>query len=93
MTEFTHSLETYREKGMDNICFDGAQRLVPNHHKDLLLLFEVNKISKPRFFGKSVRRKTGVNKTKQYTNITQLMYHPSIKYTCCKYNVAKVWGR
>lgn len=61
LTEFTYSLETYRKKGVHNIGFDGAQRLVPNHHKDLLLLFEVNKISKPRFFGKSVER----NKTKK----------------------------
>jgi len=72
-------LQTYREKGMDNICFDGAQRLVPNHHKDLLLLFKVNKISKPRFFGKSVKKKKGSEQGNTIqTNITEIMHESSI---------------
>ncbi len=75
MTEFTNSLETYREKGVHNICFDGAQRLVPNHHKNLLLLFEVNKISKPRFFGKSVKKKSMIEQDNTiHTNITQVTF-------------------
>lgn len=48
--------ESYREKGLDDICFDGTQGLVLDDHKDLLLLLQVDKVTEPRFFGKSVTK-------------------------------------
>lgn len=49
----THTEETYGEKSLHNISFDRAQRLVLDHHEDLLLFLQIDEIPKPRFFRKS----------------------------------------
>lgn len=46
----------YREKGLNNVCLDGAERLVFDDDEDLLLFFQVDKVTKPGFLGKSVRK-------------------------------------
>lgn len=45
--------EAYGEEGVDNVCLDGAQGFVSDDDEDLLLLLEVDEISKPRFLGQS----------------------------------------
>ncbi len=44
----------YREKGLNDVCLDGAERLVFDDNEDLLLFFQVDEVTKPGFFGKSV---------------------------------------
>lgn len=46
----------YREKGLNNVCLDGAERFVSDDNEDLLLFFQVDEVTKPGFFGKSVRK-------------------------------------
>lgn len=46
----------YREKGLDDVCLDGAERLVFDDNEDLLLFFQVDEVTKPGFFGKSVKK-------------------------------------
>lgn len=43
----------YREKGLNDVCLDGAERLVSDDDEDLLLFFQVDEVTKPGFFGKS----------------------------------------
>lgn len=38
---------SYREEGVNDVCFDGAERLVSDHHKDLLLFLQVDEVTKP----------------------------------------------
>lgn len=46
----------YREKGLNDVCFDGAERFVSDDNEDLLFFFQVDEVTKPGFFGKSVRK-------------------------------------
>lgn len=41
----------HRQEGMNDVSLDGAQGLVLDHHKDLLLLLQVDEVPKPRFLG------------------------------------------
>lgn len=50
------SNKMYREKGLNDVCLDGAERLVFDDNEDLLLFFQVDEVTKPGFFGKSVRK-------------------------------------
>lgn len=50
----TKNRSAYREKGLNNVCLDGAERFVFDDDEDLLLFFQVDEITKPGFFGKSV---------------------------------------
>lgn len=45
--------EAYGEEGVDDVCLDGAQGFVSDDDEDLLLLLEVDEISKPRLLGQS----------------------------------------
>lgn len=45
--------EAYGEEGVDDVCLDGAQGFVSDDDKDLLLLLEVDEITKPRLLGQS----------------------------------------
>ena len=47
----------YREKGLNDVCLDGAERLVSDDDEDLLLFFQVDEVTKPGFFGKSAEKK------------------------------------
>lgn len=44
----------YREEGLNDVRLDGAERLVFDDDEDLLLFFQVDEVTKPGFFGKSV---------------------------------------
>ena len=44
----------YREKGLNNVCLDGAERLVFDDNEDLLFFLQVDEVTEPGFFGKSV---------------------------------------
>ena len=44
---------THREEGVDDVSLDGAERLVSDHHKDLLLLLQADEVTKPRPLGQS----------------------------------------
>lgn len=46
----------YREKGLNDVCLDRAERFVFDDDEDLLLFFQVDEVTKPGFFGKSVRK-------------------------------------
>lgn len=52
----------YREKGLNNVCLDGAERLVFDDDEDLLLFFQVDEVTKPGFLGKSVGMDKKTNK-------------------------------
>ena len=41
---------------MNDVCLDGAEGLVFDYNKDLLLFFQVDEVTKPGFFGKSVEK-------------------------------------
>lgn len=41
----------HRQEGMNDVSLDGTQGLVLDHHKDLLLLFQVDEVPEPRFLG------------------------------------------
>lgn len=43
--------EAHRQEGVDDVCFDGAQRLVLDDHEDLLLLLQVDEVPKPGLLG------------------------------------------
>lgn len=43
----------YREEGLNDVCFDGAEGLVFDDDEDLLLFFQVYEVTEPRFLGKS----------------------------------------
>lgn len=45
--------EAYGEEGVDDVCLDGAQGFVSDDDEDLLLLLQVDEISKPRLLGQS----------------------------------------
>lgn len=45
--------EAYGEEGVDDVCLDGAQGFVSDDDEDLLLLLEVDEITKPRLLGQS----------------------------------------
>lgn len=61
----------YREKGLNNVCLDGTERFVSDDNEDLLFFFQVDEVTKPGFFGKSVR----IDKNeKQVMNC--IMQHP-----------------
>ena len=47
--------DVYREEGLNDVRFDGAERLVFDNNEDLLLFFQVDEVTKPGFFGKSVK--------------------------------------
>lgn len=47
-------MSVYREKGLNDVRLDGAERLVFDDDEDLLLFFQVDEVTKPGFFGKSV---------------------------------------
>lgn len=46
----------YREKGLNDVCLDRAERFVFDDDEDLLLFFQVDEVTKPGFFGKSARK-------------------------------------
>ena len=46
---------------MDDVGLDGAERLVFDDDEDLLLLLQVDEVTEPGFFGKSVKRRTNVS--------------------------------
>lgn len=50
------SNNAYREKGLNNVGLDGAERLVFDDNEDLLLFFQVDEVTKPGFFGKPVKK-------------------------------------
>lgn len=50
-------LDTHRQEGMDNVGFDRTQGFVSDHHEDLLLLLQANKVPKPRLFSQSMSQK------------------------------------
>lgn len=39
---------------MNDVCLDGAERLVFDDNEDLLFFFQVDEVTKPGFLGKSV---------------------------------------
>lgn len=39
---------THREKGVDDVGLDGAERLVLNQNKDLLLFLQADEVTEPR---------------------------------------------
>ena len=43
--------EAHRQEGVDDVGFDGAQRLVLDDQEDLLLLLQVDEVPKPGLFG------------------------------------------
>lgn len=43
------SSSTHREEGVDDVGLYGAQRFVPDHYEDLLLLLQVDEVPEPRF--------------------------------------------
>lgn len=48
MPERQTASDTHRQEGVDNVSFDRTQRFVSDHHKDLLLFFQADEVSKPR---------------------------------------------
>lgn len=40
---------------MDDVGLDGAERLVSNHNKDLLLFLQADEITEPRLLRQSVK--------------------------------------
>lgn len=42
----------YREKSLNDVRLDGAERLVFDDNEDLLLFFQVDEVTEPGFFGK-----------------------------------------
>jgi len=59
----------YREEGVNDVGLDGAERLVSDDNEDLLLFFQVDEVTKPGFFGKSVGgkdRKKSVSAVRLY---------------------------
>lgn len=73
-TECSRKMESYREKGLNNVCLDGAERLVFDDNEDLLLFFQVDEVTKPGFLGKSV----GIDKTN--------IFFPRMMFVCCSLN-------
>lgn len=47
----------YREKGLNDVGLDGAERFISDDDEDLLLFFQVDEVTKPGFFGKSAEKK------------------------------------
>lgn len=46
---------------MNDVCLDGAERLVFDDNEDLLLFLQVDEVTKPGFFGKSVGKDKNKN--------------------------------
>ena len=40
--------DTHRQEGVDDVGFDGTQRFVSDHHKDLLLFLQADEVPEPR---------------------------------------------
>lgn len=54
----------YREKGLNDVCLDWAERFVFDDNEDLFLFFQVDEVTKPGFFGKSVRKEKTFSRIK-----------------------------
>lgn len=48
---------THREKGMDDVRLDGAERLVSNHNKDLLFFLQADEVTEPGLLGQPAKKK------------------------------------
>ena len=48
---------THREEGVDDVGLDGAEWFVSDHDEDLLLLLQVNEVTKPRLLSQSERER------------------------------------
>lgn len=59
-------MSTYREKGLNNVGLDGAERLVFDDNEYLLLFLKVDEVTKPGFLGKSVGRRQDINTFTSY---------------------------
>ena len=53
--------ESYREEGMNDVCFDGAQGLVSDHHEDLLLLLQADEVTEPRLLSQPKKARNTVS--------------------------------
>lgn len=65
----------YREKGLNDVCLDGAERLVFDDNEDLLLFFQVDKVTKPGFLGKSERKDKKNEKKKSAASLEYLLLY------------------
>lgn len=59
----------YREKGLNDVRLDGAERLVFDDNEDLLLFFQVDEVTEPGFLGKS----KGINRKKKKQSVFSRM--------------------
>lgn len=50
--------ETYGEEGVDDVCLYRAERFVSDHNEDLLLLLQVDEVTKPRLLSQPEGMKT-----------------------------------
>ena len=60
----------HREEGVDDVCLDGAEGFVSDHHEDLLLLLQADEVPEPRLLRQS--GETRHKRKKTHTGYTQI---------------------